>query len=1257
MTPPPRYIVLTDLPISRKSVRGALKRLRDAAQLGAHPLAALDVVEARRAKSGYEANDLGRGLALRDLLHAAVETLKPQTGAIKPEEKRWRPYFIAQEAYVAGRSRLDLQAEMGIEPSTYSHEEAALMDRLASTLREWEMAARAAPEQPASPVAGPRTDWGEMRDVATFCGREEELARLTHWVLDERCRLVAVTGLGGAGKTALLEKLATGVAPHVEAVIWRSLLNAPALPDIVRDWIAFLTDEQPPAIPERVDQAIARLVDCLRARRCLLVLDNFEAIFQPNQLTGHYRPGYEAYGQLLAAIGERSHRSCLLLTSREKPQELARLAGAASPVRIFHLGGMAVSDAQALLHDRTIRGADKAWRALVRRCAGNPLALLLMADAIRDLFGGDIARFLHHGSAGLGDIGAVLDAQCERLTALERAVIEWLAIAREPVALETLRELMLHRAAAPELLPALHSLRRRLLVELRENGFTLQNMVMESVTDRLVRRCVHAILNGDLASLDSHALLRVQGKEYVRHSQERMIAQPLLDQLTQQLHSRQKVAHHLLALLPALRMGKDEYPGYAAGNLLNLLRCLAWPLDGVDCSGLTIREACLYDVTLQTASFRQTHFAGARFAQTFGAVSALAYSPTNAWIAIGAADGQVALWQPHEDALACVWQGHDSWILSASASVDGALLATASEDQTVRLWAVEGLARPPHCLHTLRGHTGRIRAVAFQPRTESTTGPPILASAGDDGAIILWDGAAGRPLQRLQSETGAIRSLAFLPGGDLLVSGGNDRLITLWDLRLGHPRSRWAGHAHDISKVICHPSGEMIASGGRDETVRIWQLPSGRCIKTLHAHAGPISTMTFSPDGRWLATASDDQTVNMWETGHYRCRWALPAHQSDRIRVLCFSPDSTTLVTGAEDQQIKLWDTASGRCLKVISGYMNWVQALAFHPDGERFASCGHDGVIRIWRATDGAAVTAWRGHPDRINSLTFDRQGLLLASAGNDCAIHLWDATALAEERVHSRRPLLALRGHQYRVRSIAFSPDGRLLASGSNDQTVRLWDVHNERCLRVLDGHDSDVLAVAFHPAGRYVASGSYDRSVRLWDTIGQEAPLVLRGHTDWVRALAFDAGGRLLASGGDDLAIRVWDPDSRRCVEMLCGHTRPIRGLLFTPDGKWLISAAEDQTIRVWMLPGGRCVKILHEPGGAVSALACSLRAPLLIHGRDDAQLGAWDLCTGEKIWRLRIPRPYEGMDITGASGLSRAQRAALFELGAMADAHVY
>ncbi|RIK39087.1 MAG: hypothetical protein DCC58_15800, partial [Chloroflexi bacterium] len=200
----------------------------------------------------------------------------------------------------------------------------------------------------------------------------------------------------------------------------------------------------------------------------------------------------------------------------------------------------------------------------------------------------------------------------------------------------------------------------------------------------------------------------------------------------------------------------------------------------------------------------------------------------------------------------------------------------------------------------------------------------------------------------------------------------------------------------------------------------------------------------------------------------------------------------------------------------------------------------------------DGAAVTAWRGHPDRINSLTFDRQGLLLASAGNDCAIHLWDASALAEERVHSRRPLLALRGHQYRVRSIAFSPDGRLLASGSNDQTVRLWDVHNGRCLRVLDEHDSDVLAVAFHPAGRYVASGSYDRSVRLWDTAGQEAPLVLRGHTDWVRALAFHPGGRLLASGGDDLAIRVWDPDSGRCVEMLCGHTRPIRGLLFTPDG---------------------------------------------------------------------------------------------------------
>ncbi len=1255
MTLPLRHTDPPAAPISRKSVRGALKRLRAAVQLGAHPLAMLAVVEARRAKAGYEANDLGRGLALRDLFHVAVETLKPQTDAIEPKQKRWRLYFIAQEAYVIGRSRLDLQAEMAIEPSTYSHEEAALMDRLASILCEWEMVARAVPGQPASPTLGPRADWGEMRDVATFRGREAELAHLAHWVLDDRCRLVSVIGMGGAGKTALLEKFVSEVALQFKAVIWRSLLNAPALPDILGDWIAFLSDEQPPAIPQRTDQAIARLLACLSERRTLLVLDNLEAIFQPNRLTGHYRPGYEAYGQLLAAVGERSHQSCLLLTSREKPQELARLAGDAAPVRIFHLGGMDLRDTQWLLQDRAIHGTANDWHALVHLYAGNPLALLLMADAIRDLFGGEIGRFLHHGGTSLGDVDVVLDTQFERLTPLEHAVIEWLAIAREPVSLETIRKILLGRVTTPALLSALHSLRRRSLVEVRESGFTLQNMVMEYVTGRYIRRCHHAIVDGDLAALDSHALLLAQAKEFVRLGQERVIVQPLLDHLGQQCQSRDAIAHRLLALVVALRTGQVQYTGYAAGNLVNLLRCLAWPLDGVDCSGLTLRETCLQDVTLHETNFRQAHFTSTRFTQTFGAVSALTYSPTGAWIALGTASGQIALWRPGDDAPWCIWQGHDSWILSASA--DGSLLATASEDQTVKLWRVDGLAGSPLCLNTLRGHSGRIRAVSFQPRAGPTTGSPILASAGDDSAIILWDGATGHPLQTLRSATGTIRSLAFVPGGDWLVSAGNDYLITLWDLRLGQMHSRWTGHTHDINKVVCHPNGKTVASGSRDKTVRIWHLPSGRCIKTLRAHAGPISTLAFSPDGQWLATASDDQTVNVWETERYHCRWALQAHQSDRIRTLCFSPDSTTLVTGAEDQLTKLWETASGRCVNVISGYMNWVQALAFHPDGEHFASCSHDGIIRIWRVSDGSLLAAWRAHSDRINSVAFDPQGLLLASAGNDREIRLWDTAALGHGSPRSRQPLLTLRGHQHRVRSVAFSPDGRLLVSGGNDQIIRLWDVQDGRCLHTLAGHTNDVLAVAFHPAGRYVGSGSYDRSVRLWDIAGQEVPLVLNGHTDWVRTLAFHPGGRLLASGGDDRAIRVWDVDSGRCVAILCGHALPIRALLFTPDGSRLISACEDQTIRVWDLPDGRCVQTLCAPGSAVSALACSPQEALLVHGQDNAQIGLWDINAGEKLWSLNIPRPYEGMNITGACGLSRAQRASLFELGALADAQGY
>ncbi len=180
-----------------------------------------------------------------------------------------------------------------------------------------------------------RADWGEAMDVSVFYGRTEELATLKQWIVQDNCRLVGLLGMGGIGKTALSVKFAQHVQHEFNYLIWRSLQNAPPVNDILATLIQILSNQQetPANLPESPSLRITQLIEYLRSSRCLLILDNAESILQAGAVAGQYRPGYEGYGEFIKRVGETSHRSCLILTSCEKPQELAVLEGETLPVR------------------------------------------------------------------------------------------------------------------------------------------------------------------------------------------------------------------------------------------------------------------------------------------------------------------------------------------------------------------------------------------------------------------------------------------------------------------------------------------------------------------------------------------------------------------------------------------------------------------------------------------------------------------------------------------------------------------------------------------------------------------------------------------------------------------------------------------------------------------------------------------------------------------------------------------------------------
>jgi DNA-binding CsgD family transcriptional regulator len=327
----------------------------------------------------------------------------------------------------------------------------------------------------------PRQVWGQAPDVSVFYGRTEELATLKAWILQERCRAIALLGMAGIGKTALSVKLAKQIQDEFECVIWRSLRPAPPVRDVLASLIQSLSNQQEAVLPETVEGRVSWLINYFRKHRCLVVLDSFESILQSGELAGIYREGYEGYGELLQRIGQEPHKSCLLLTSQEKLSEISLLEGETLPVRSLKLEGLGEA-AKLILKDKGLSG-EKNWGELIKGYRGNPLMLKLVAITIKEVFYGSVTDFLET-TLFTHDISDYVEELLERLSDLEKTILYQIAVHKEPILLKELQK-HLPDVSAQELIRGVASLNQRSLVERSEGGFTLPPAVME-VTTQLI---------------------------------------------------------------------------------------------------------------------------------------------------------------------------------------------------------------------------------------------------------------------------------------------------------------------------------------------------------------------------------------------------------------------------------------------------------------------------------------------------------------------------------------------------------------------------------------------------------------------------------------------------------------------------------------------------------------------------------------------------------------------------------------------------
>lgn len=308
-----------------------------------------------------------------------------------------------------------------------------------------------------------KNDWGEAPKLSGFHGRQQQLTLLKNQILQQQCRLLAIQGMGGIGKTSLIVKLGQILQNQSYCLFWRSLKNTPSLSELLTKLLEFLNPEID--IPESIEGKISLLIEQLNSSPCLIILDDAEQILQSGS-SGKYIPGYDDYGLFFELVGESKHQSCLVVISQEKIREISLSAQLSSQVHQFFLEGLNAEEVEELLQEHGLKGTATHWQELVHDYGGNPLALKLLSLMIIDLFQGELKDFLKHRTIVIKEgFREILDHQFNRLSDTQKQILFCLAEAGKPLSLKDLQEKSDNFLSLSKILEPLESLLGRSLVE------------------------------------------------------------------------------------------------------------------------------------------------------------------------------------------------------------------------------------------------------------------------------------------------------------------------------------------------------------------------------------------------------------------------------------------------------------------------------------------------------------------------------------------------------------------------------------------------------------------------------------------------------------------------------------------------------------------------------------------------------------------------------------------------------------------------